>query len=147
MPTVLYAEDDRDCRELFSFILRQHDFTVYEANNGSQAVRILREEQVDLAILDVRMPMMSGYDTARMVAQQEGQVPIIFLSAKGLTREIDKGFGCGPMVVDYLIKPVSPNDLIGRVTEVLYGCQERGLAAIREENLAQLAEGRQQVLI
>ena len=147
MPTVLYAEDDRDCRELFSFILRQHDFTVYEANNGNQAVQIAREEQVDLAILDVRMPMMSGYDTARLIAQQDGQTPVIFLSAKGLSREIDKGFDCGPMVVDYMIKPVSPADLVDRVTEVLDGCQERGLAAIREENLAMITEGRQHAVI
>lgn len=143
MPTVLYAEDDRDCRELFSFILRQHDFTVYEANNGNQAVQIIREEPVDLAILDVRMPMMSGYDTARLIAQQAGNVPVIFLSAKGMAREVDKGFGCGPMVVDYMIKPISPDDLIGRVNEVLYGCQERGLAAIREESLAQFVEVQQ----
>ncbi len=147
MPTVLYAEDDRDCRELFSFILRQHDFTVYEANNGSQAVQIIREEQVDLAILDVRMPMMSGYDTARLIAQQNENVPVVFLSAKGLTREIDRGFGCGPMVVDYLIKPVSPDDLVTKVTEVLYGCQERGLTTIREENLALIAEGRNHILM
>ena len=145
MPIILYAEDDRDCRELFSFVLRQKDFTVYEANNGAQAVQIVREEPIDLVILDVRMPMMSGYDAARLIAQEAPDIPILFLSAKGLNREVDKGFNSGLLVVDYLIKPVSPDQLVERVVAVLSECEQRGLEAVREESLAQFVELRQQV--
>jgi len=147
MSTILYAEDDRDCRELFAFVLRQKDYTVYEANNGAQAVQIVREEPIDLAILDVRMPMMSGYDAARLIAQEKPLIPVIFLSAKGLAREVDKGFSCGPMVVDYMVKPVSADQLVSRVVAVLYGCKEQGLAAIREESLAQFVEVKQRVWV
>ena len=70
MANILYAEDDRDCRELFAFALRQKDHKVHEAINGAQAVQIVREEAIDLALLDVRMPMVTGYDTARIIAQE-----------------------------------------------------------------------------
>ncbi|MFQ5577744.1 MAG: response regulator transcription factor [Anaerolineae bacterium] len=140
MSTILYAEDDRDCRELFAFVLRQQEHTVYEANNGAQAVQIVRDEPVDLVIMDVRMPMMTGFDAAKIIAGEAPHVPVIFLSAKGLAREINKGFDCGNMVVDYLVKPVSTEQLVNRVEQVLYGCRKRGLKAVREESLAQLVE-------
>lgn len=140
MPTILYAEDDRDCRELFAFVLRQKDYTVYEANNGAQAVQIVREEPIDLVIMDVRMPMMTGYDAAKIIANEAPHIPVIFLSAKGLSREMNRGFACGQMVVDYLVKPVSTDSLVDHVERALSGCKERGLKAVREENMSQLVE-------
>ncbi len=140
MPTILYAEDDRDCRELFAFVLRQKDYTVYEANNGAQAVQIVREEPIDLVIMDVRMPMMTGYDAAKIIANEAPHIPVIFLSAKGLSREMNRGFACGQMVVDYLIKPVSTDSLVDHVERALDGCRERGIEAVREENMSQLVE-------
>lgn len=140
MPTILYAEDDRDCRELFAFVLRQKNYTVYEANNGAQAVQIVRDEPIDLIILDVRMPMMTGYDAARVLAREAADIPVMFLSAKALPREINKAFGCGDMVVDYLVKPVSTEKLIRRVDKILVGYQQQGLEAIRHESLTQLVE-------
>ena len=145
MPTILYAEDDRDCRELFAFVLRQRGFTVYEANNGSQAVQLIRDEPIDLIILDVRMPGMTGYEAARFIDREAPHIPVMFLSAKGLSREIDQGFSCGRMVVDYLIKPISPDQLVARVEQILNESQERGLEAIRQESMAQFVEIKQQL--
>lgn len=135
MSNILYAEDDRDCRELFAFALRQKSHKVHEAINGAQAVQIVREEPIDLVILDIRMPMMTGYDAARIIAKEAPQTPVVFLSAKGMRREIATAFDCGPMVVDYLVKPISPDELVDRVEMILEGCQVRGLAAVREENM------------
>ena len=136
MPTILYAEDDRDCRELFAFVLRQNDYQVYEALNGAQAVQIVRDEPVDLVILDVRMPMMTGYDAARMIGKEAPHIPIMFLSAKGLQSEVQKAFDCGPMVVDYLVKPVTPDQLVQRVDQILQVVRAQGLEAVRQESLA-----------
>lgn len=136
MPTVLYAEDDRDCRELFAFMLRQHDYQVYEALNGAQAVQIVRDEPVDLVILDVRMPMMTGYDAAKMIGSEAPHIPIVFLSAKGLQREVQMAFDCGPTVVDYLVKPVTPDQLVGRVDRILQDAHIVGLEAVRRGSLA-----------
>ena len=136
MTTVLYAEDDRDCRELFAFTLRQHEFQVYEATNGAQAVQIVRDEPIDLVILDVRMPMMTGYDAARMIGDESPEIPIMFLSAKGLQREVQTAFDCGSSVVDYLVKPVSPDQLVQRVDQILQVSRTAGLQAVRRESLA-----------
>ena len=147
MPTILYAEDDRDCRELYAFVLRQNDYTVFEANNGAQAVQLVRDEPIDLVVLDVRMPFMSGYETAKRIIQEGYNVPILFLSAKGLAREVDKGFNCGSVVVDYLVKPVSIDYFLSRVNEILHGCRERGMAALRQESLAQFVAVRERIRI
>ncbi|UCC88530.1 MAG: response regulator [Anaerolineales bacterium] len=136
MLTVLYAEDDRDCRELFAFVLRQQGYRVYEALNGAQAVQIVRDEPIDLVILDVRMPMMTGYDAARMISQEAPHIPVMFLSAKGLQREVQKAFDCAQAVVDYLVKPVSPAQLVRRVDQVLQVARTQGLEAVRRESLS-----------
>jgi len=136
MSNILYAEDDRHCRELFAFALRANGHAVHEARNGAQAVQIVREEPIDLIILDIRMPMMTGYETARIVAKEKPDIPVIFLSAKGLRREISMAYECGPMVVDYLIKPVTPDALVEHVEETIEACRVRGLEAIRAENMA-----------
>ena len=136
MANILYAEDDRDCRELFAFALRQKRHKVHEAINGAQAVQIVREEPIDLVILDIRMPMMTGYDAARIIAKEAPDIPVVFLSAKGMRREVTLAFECGPMTVGYLVKPISPNQLVERVDTILEDCRTRGLAAVREENMA-----------
>jgi CheY-like chemotaxis protein len=136
MANILYAEDDRDCRELFAFSLRQKEHRVHEAINGAQAVQIIREEPIDVAILDVRMPMMTGYDAARIISQEEPDLPVVFLSAKGMRREVTMAYECGPVVVDYLIKPISPQQLVDRIEDILESCQVRGIATVREENMA-----------
>jgi CheY-like chemotaxis protein len=136
MANILYAEDDRDCRELFAFALRQNDHRVHEAINGAQAVQIVREEPIDLIILDARMPMVTGYDAARIIAQEKPDIPVVFLSARGMHKEISLAFDCGSMVVDYLVKPIGPQQLVERIEGLLEECRTRGLASIREENMA-----------
>lgn len=135
MSNILYAEDDRDCRELFAFALRLKEHKVHEARNGAQAVQIVREEPIDLVLLDIRMPMMTGYDAARIIAREAPDIPVVFLSAKGMRREVTTAFECGPMVVDYLVKPLSPDELVDRVEDLLEACRVRGLDAVREENM------------
>ena len=140
MANILYAEDDRDCRELFAFALRHQGHKVHEAINGAQAVQIIREEAIDLALLDVRMPMVTGYDAARLIASEGADIPIVFLSAKGMRREVALAFGCDSKVVEYLIKPILPDQLVERLEDILESCQTRGFEAVREENMARELE-------
>jgi two-component system OmpR family response regulator len=135
MSTILYAEDDRDCRELFAFALRHKGHSVHEALNGAQAVQIVREESIDLVILDARMPMVTGYEAAKLIGRENPNLPVIFLSARGLRREIDLAYESSPMVVDYLLKPVSPEELTDRVETIIRDCQHRGIEAVRAENM------------
>jgi CheY-like chemotaxis protein len=136
MSNILYAEDDRDCRELFAFALRHKGHVVHEALNGAQAVQIVREEPIDLAILDIRMPMVTGYEAARTIAKEKPDLPVIFLSAKGLRREISTAYDCGSMVVDFLVKPIAPDQLVNQVETIIDSCRVRGLAAVRSENMS-----------
>ena len=136
MPNILYAEDDRDVRELFAFVLREGGYHVFEAVNGAQAVQIVRDEVVDLVILDIRMPMMTGYGAARMIGKEYPDLPVMFLSVRSLPHEVEKAFGCGPMVVDYLVKPISPMRLVLRVDEVFQVVRRYGLDMARQESLA-----------
>jgi CheY-like chemotaxis protein len=136
MANILYAEDDRDCRELFAFALRQNNHRVHEAINGAQAVQIVREEAVDLVILDARMPMVTGYDAARLIAKEHPHIPVVFLSARGMRREVSMAYNSGPMVVDYLIKPISPVTLVRTVEDIIENCRIRGMDIVREESMA-----------
>ena len=136
MANILYAEDDRDCRELFAYALRLKNHKVFEAINGAQAVQIVREEAIDLVLLDARMPMVTGYDAARIIAKEKPNVPVVFLSARGMRREVDLAYTSGPMVVNYLVKPIPPMQLVELVENVIESCRIRGLDAVREENMA-----------
>lgn len=136
MSNILYAEDDRDGRELYAIALRQHNHKVHEAINGAQAVQIAREEHIDLVMLDARMPMVTGYDAARIITRENPHVPIIFISARGSSKEISMAFECSPMVVDYLIKPIPPKQLVDRVERMIKSCRTRGITSVRTENMA-----------
>jgi CheY-like chemotaxis protein len=136
MATILYAEDDRDCRELFAFALRHRDHRVHEAINGAQAVQIAREEAIDMILLDARMPMVTGYDAARILAKEKPNIPVAFLSARALRREVTMAFDSGPMIVDYWVKPISPDSLVHRVERIIEDCRIRGISSVREENMA-----------
>lgn len=135
MLTVLYAEDDRHCRELFAFVLRQKGYRVLEANNGAQAVQLVRSEQVDIAILDVRMPMMTGYEAAKWISREAPHVPIMFLSAKGMQHEVRMGYESGENVVDYLVKPVGTNELVDIVDGILEKSSTDGIRELRRKSL------------
>ena len=136
MATILYAESDRDCRELFSFVLGEEGYLVLKCINGAQAVQVARDEPVDLVLLEVCLPMTTGYDAARMISKEMPDLPIMFLSARGLAHEVERGFDCGPRVVDYLVKPVTPIQLVQRLGEILQISGIYGPQMVRQESLA-----------
>ncbi len=136
MPNILCTEYDRDCREFVAFVLRQAGHQVFEASNGAQAVQIAREEPIDLVLLEVRLPMLTGYQAARLICKSSPRTLIMFLSARGLSYEVEKAFDCGPTVVDYLVKPVTADQLVQRVESVLRVARSYGTCVVRQESLA-----------
>lgn len=80
MQTLLIVDDEADIREILAFNLEQAGFTCLQATNGQQALTILAEQNVDLILLDVMMPGMSGFEVARQITD----TPIIFLTALGV---------------------------------------------------------------
>lgn len=89
---------------------------VYSASDGVEALRLMEENGADLAIIDVMMPRMDGWELCREL-RRSYDIPILMLTAKGETAQIVKGFELG--TDDYLVKPFEPPVLIARVKALL----------------------------
>lgn len=89
---------------------------VYGASDGVEALRLLEDHSVDLAVIDVMMPNMDGWELCRQL-RRSYEFPILMLTAKGETSQIVKGFELG--TDDYLVKPFEPPVLIARVKALL----------------------------
>ena len=117
--TILVAEDERDIRELIVFTLQLGGFNVVEAPNGAEAVKKAREVKPDLILLDVRMPIKTGYEACQEIKSQEDtkSIPVVFLSAKGQEAEVNAGLELG--AEEYFLKPFAPDELSERVNKIL----------------------------
>jgi CheY-like chemotaxis protein len=121
MALILIAEDEQDIRDLIEFTLKYVGHEVVSAANGKDAFQMARELNPDLILLDVRMPVMSGYEACEKIKAdlKTKNIPVVFLSAKGQVSEIKAGLEAG--AVDYLLKPFNPADLNQRIKEILDG--------------------------
>jgi DNA-binding response OmpR family regulator len=113
---ILIADDDRELRGLIGFALRQAGYLVLEASDGGAALATFRDEQPDLAILDVNMPVMGGFELCRAI-RAEATTPIMLLTVR--SSEEDQVHGLDIGADDYLTKPFSPRMLLARVRALL----------------------------
>ena len=115
MPTVLVADDDADIRDVVVFKLEQAGYDVIVAEDGASALACAREMRPDLAVLDVMMPRLTGYDVTRELRAdaETAQIPVILLTARVQEADIARGFEAG--ADDYVKKPFSPQELKARV--------------------------------
>lgn len=116
--TILVAEDDRDIAELIARYLHKAGWTPHLAATGDEALAFARRHPLDLAILDVMLPGMSGFDLCRALRASEptARLPIIMLTARA--EESDRIIGLDLGADDYIAKPFSPNELVARVRAV-----------------------------
>jgi two-component system, OmpR family, response regulator len=116
MSKILIVDDDPNIRELANIFLRNEGFDVYEASDGEQALAKLGTLKADLAVLDIMMPNMDGWELCRQL-RESYDIPILMLTAKGETSHKLKGFQLG--IDDYLVKPFEPLELVARVKALL----------------------------
>ncbi|WP_438349722.1 response regulator transcription factor [Paenibacillus sp. FA6] len=117
MTKILVVDDDPHIRELVEVFLRAEGIDeVYEASDGVEALHFLESTAVDMAIIDVMMPNMDGWELCKQL-RKTYDFPILMLTAKGETSQIVKGFELG--TDDYLVKPFEPLVLIARVKALL----------------------------
>jgi DNA-binding response OmpR family regulator len=118
-PLVLVADDDRDILQLVSFRLERADYEVVQANDGEEALRLVKELRPDLAVLDLMMPKLNGYEVTREIRRDEETkaIPVILLTARVQEADVARGFEAG--ADDYLKKPFSPQELRARVQAIL----------------------------
>lgn len=114
--TILVVDDTPSLRRMVQSYLTQEGFRVLTAADGVEALRVARQEQPDLILLDLMMPNMGGYDFIRAY-NKDGRAPIIVLTAR--LEENDKVLGLELGADDYITKPFSPRELTARVRAVL----------------------------
>jgi DNA-binding response OmpR family regulator len=118
-PTVLVADDDVDALGVVAFGLERIGYTVLRAHDGEEALKLVHERRPDVAILDVMMPKVNGYDLVKQIRASEtvDDLPVILLTARA--GEFDRRFGLEVGADDYVRKPFSPRLLEERVEELL----------------------------
>lgn len=114
---VLYAEDDPVLAQIISDGLESSGYEVLSATNGRDALEIYENEQPDICVLDIMMPLMDGYMLAEDIRKSNPGIPILFLSAKSMTEDVIKGFESGGN--DYLKKPFNMGELLVRMQSLL----------------------------
>lgn len=110
--SILIAEDDDDIRSLLRLYLEGEGYRVLEAPDGAAALRLARKESPDMAVLDVMMPEMNGFELTQAL-RKYSNIPILILSAK--SQDNDKILGLNLGADDYIAKPFNPVEIVARV--------------------------------
>lgn len=126
MKTILIVDDEEKIREVVASYLQNEGYTTVEASTGDKALELVRGGNVDLLILDLMLPDMSGENVCRAI-RQFSPVPVIMLTAK--VSEDDRVQGLTLGADDYVVKPFSPRELTARVKAILRRTQDDTLLA------------------
>lgn len=117
--TILVAEDQHHIRSLIEYKLKNTGYTVVTVEDGAAALKYAQEMKPDLILLDVMMPLMTGFEVLAALKQnaETKDIPILMVTAQSNEDEVLKGLELG--ADDYITKPFSPNELAARVKTVL----------------------------
>ncbi|MCK5134721.1 MAG: response regulator transcription factor [Bacteroidales bacterium] len=114
---ILLAEDDENLGSLLQEYLQAKNYETDWVNNGEKAFRHFEQFHYDLCLLDVMMPVKDGFTLASEIRILNGDIPIIFLTAKSMKEDVLKGFSLG--ADDYITKPFSMEELLFRIEAIL----------------------------
>ena len=114
---ILVIDDDKNIRYVMKEILETAQYTVFVAENGEKAFDVLVKEHIDLAIVDIMMPCMDGYEFTKEIRAFDNDMPILMVSAKQLPEDRKKGFVVG--IDDFMTKPIDPEELLLHVKALL----------------------------
>src|SRR4029450_6581137 len=117
--TILIADDEPHIVAALEFLLQRNGYDVIVARNGEEALEMVESRVPDLALLDIMMPVRSGYEVCRRIRERADwrHIKIIMLSAKGRDAGGNKGLAIGADL--YVTKPFSTRDLMGKVSTLL----------------------------
>ncbi len=116
MEKILVVDDEEKIRSIIKKYAEFEGYEVKEAKDGMEAIRICKQEDFDLILLDIMMPELDGFSTCREIRKFK-QIPVIMLSARG--EEYDKIHGFELGIDDYVVKPFSPKELMMRCKVVM----------------------------
>ena len=113
---ILIADDEKLIRNVLKEYLLVENYHVFEANDGKEVLDIIRNNCIDLILLDIMMPNMDGFSALKEI-KKENNIPVIVLSAR--KEEYDKLLGFDLGIDDYITKPFSPKEVMARIKAVL----------------------------
>ena len=114
---IILVEDDLTLGYLLSEYLIMNNFEVFWAKNGFECLKKLEQNNFDLAILDIMLPDIDGFNLAHSIKNMFPSLPFIFLTARSLKVDVLKGFSVG--AIDYLKKPIDEEELVVRIKTLL----------------------------
>ena len=113
---IMVVDDEMYIRELVRFYLDKAGFDTIEAANAEEALDIVENQYIDLAVVDIMMPGMDGFELVEQMRQYR-EFPVIMLTAKSQSKDKLRGFSLG--IDDYVTKPFDPDELMARVKTIL----------------------------
>lgn len=113
---IMVVDDEMHIRELVRFYLDKAGFDTIEAANAEEALDIVESQYIDLAVVDIMMPGMDGFELVEQMRQYR-EFPVIMLTAKSQSKDKLRGFSLG--IDDYVTKPFDPDELMARVKTIL----------------------------
>lgn len=116
MAKILIVDDEINIRRVVKEYAEFEGYEVFEAENGMQAVEMVKSNDYDLIVMDIMMPKLDGFSTCKEIKKYK-TIPVIMLSARG--EEYDKLFGFELGIDDYVVKPFSPKELMARIKVAL----------------------------
>ncbi len=116
---ILVADDEPNILTALEFLLQRNGYDVQIARNGEEALQLIASSPPDLVLLDVMMPLRSGYEVCRRIRERTdwSHIKIVMLSAKGRDAEVTKGLAMGADL--YVTKPFSTRELVDKVKALL----------------------------
>ncbi len=118
---ILVVDDDTNTRKLMYAVLSAEGYEVYTAEDGEQALELMDNAHIDLAIVDIMMPRMDGYEFTSALRSVNNNLPILMLSAKQLPADRKRGFLVG--IDDYMTKPVDEEEILLHIKALLRRAQ------------------------
>lgn len=114
---ILVVDDDKNTRLYLKTVLETAGYTVTSAINGEDALNVIEKEHVDLAVVDIMMPKIDGYEFTKTLRECDNNLPIFMISAKQLPIDKHKGFDAG--IDDYMTKPIEKDEFLCRIKALL----------------------------
>lgn len=119
MALILIVDDSPTELHVMQKALERHGFRTAAAADGAEGIKLARDLNPDLIFMDIVMPGMNGYQATRTLANdpKTSSIPIIMVTSKG--QETDRIWGLRQGAIDYMVKPVSPDQLVAKAQATL----------------------------
>ena len=129
MKKILIVDDEEDILHFLELVLREKGYEVVTASGGHDALTRAQIERPDLVLLDIMMPQMDGWEVLKLlrVDEETAAIPVAMLSARTEARDRVQGLQEG--AIDYICKPFSLQELLGKIEAIFTQLEEKGAAA------------------